>query len=98
MPLGPRTQLPFVSARCAAAAEVWKASTSPKPKILCLSGGTAHCPQLLDARGSVIFEATASAAECVDRGVPAEDVFARGPRRKRAGFRKTGSAASPRRR
>ena len=74
VPLAPRKQLPFVAARCQAAAAVWRAAAT-KPKILCLSAGTAHCPQLLDARGSVVFEATASAAELIDAGVDEEDVF-----------------------
>ena len=74
VPLAPRKQLPFVAARCQAAAAIWRAAAT-KPKILCLSAGTAHCPQLLDARGSVVFEATASAAVIIGEGVPAEDVF-----------------------
>ena len=74
VPLAPRKQLPFVAARCQAAAAVWR-EASIKPKILCLSAGTAHCPQLLDARGSVVFEATASAAELIDAGVDEQDVF-----------------------
>ena len=74
VPLAPRKQLPFVAARCQAAAAVWRAAAT-KPKILCLSAGTAHCPQLLDARGSVVFEATASAAELIDAGVDEQDVF-----------------------
>jgi len=74
VPLAPRKQLPFVAARCQAAAAVWRAAAT-KPKILCLSAGTAHCPQLLDARGSVVFEATASAAELIDAGVDDRDVF-----------------------
>ena len=74
VPLAPRKQLPFVAARCQAAAAIWRAAAT-KPKILCLSAGTAHCPQLLDARGSVVFEATASAAELIDAGVDEEDVF-----------------------
>ena len=74
-PPAPRKQLPFVAARCEAAAEIWAAAASTKPKILTLSAGTAHVPQLLDARGAVIFEATASAAVLVDLGVAVEDVF-----------------------
>ena len=60
--------------RAKAAAALWKAAAK-KPKILTLSAGTAHVPQLLDARGSVVFEATASAAVIIGEGVPAEDVF-----------------------
>ena len=74
VPLAPRKQLPFVAARCQAAAVIWRAAAT-KPQILCLSAGTAHCPQLLDARGSVVFEATASAAELIDAGVDEQDVF-----------------------
>ena len=74
VPPAPRKQLPFVAARCQAAAAIWRAAAT-KPKILCLSAGTAHCPQLLDARGSVVFEATASAAELIDAGVDDQDVF-----------------------
>ena len=74
VPLAPRKQLPFVAARCQAAAAIWRAAAT-KPKILCLSAGTAHCPQLLDARGSVVFEATASAAVIINEGVDAADVF-----------------------
>ena len=74
VPLAPRKQLPFVAARCQAAAAIWRAAAT-KPKILCLSAGTAHCPQLLDARGSVVFEATASAAELIDAGVDEQDVY-----------------------
>ena len=74
VPLAPRKQLPFVAARCQAAAAIWREAAT-KPKILCLSAGTAHCPQLLDARGSVVFEATASAAELIDAGVDAQDVY-----------------------
>lgn len=73
-PPAPDAQLPFVAARCKAAAALWKAAAK-KPKILTLSAGTAHVPQLLDARGSVVFEATASAAVIIGEGVPAEDVF-----------------------
>ena len=74
VPLAPRKQLPFVAARCQAAAAIWRAAAT-KPKILCLSAGTAHCPQLLDARGSVVFEATASAAELIDAGVDDQDIY-----------------------
>ena len=70
----PDAQLPFVAARCKAAAALWKAAAK-KPKILTLSAGTAHVPQLLDARGSVVFEATASAAVIINEGVDAADVF-----------------------
>ena len=73
-PPAPDAQLPFVAARCKAAAALWKAAAK-KPKILTLSAGTAHVPQLLDARGSVVFEATASAAELIDAGVDEQDVF-----------------------
>ena len=47
-PPAPDAQLPFVAARCKAAAALWKAAAK-KPKILTLSAGTAHVPQLLDA-------------------------------------------------
>ena len=73
-PPAPDAQLPFVAARCKAAAALWKAAAK-KPKILTLSAGTAHVPQLLDARGSVVFEATASAAVIINEGVNSEDVF-----------------------
>jgi uncharacterized SAM-binding protein YcdF (DUF218 family) len=73
-PPAPDAQLPFVAARCKAAAALWKAAAK-KPKILTLSAGTAHVPQLLDARGSVVFEATASAAVIIGEGVDAQDVF-----------------------
>ena len=73
-PPAPDAQLPFVAARCKAAAALWKAAAK-KPKILTLSAGTAHVPQLLDARGSVVFEATASAAVIINEGVDAADVF-----------------------
>ena len=73
-PPAPDAQLPFVAARCKAAAALWKAA-SKKPKILTLSAGTAHVPQLLDARGSVVFEATASAAVIINEGVNSADVF-----------------------
>ena len=73
-PPAPDAQLPFVAARCKAAAALWKAAAK-KPKILTLSAGTAHVPQLLDARGSVVFEATASAAVIINEGVSPEDVF-----------------------
>jgi len=68
-------QLPFVAERCKAAAAIWRAAEGPKPKILTLSAGTAHVPQLLDARGSVVFEATASAAVIIGAGVDEKDVF-----------------------
>ena len=74
-PPAPDAQLPFVAARCKAAAALWKAAQGKKPKILTLSAGTAHVPQLLDARGSVVFEATASAAVIIGEGVNAQDVF-----------------------
>ena len=74
-PPAPDAQLPFVAARCKAAAALWKAAQGKKPKILTLSAGTAHVPQLLDARGSVVFEATASAAVIINEGVDAADVF-----------------------
>ena len=73
-PPAPDAQLPFVAARCKAAAALWKAAAK-KPKILTLSAGTAHVPQLLDARGSVVFEATASAAVIINEGVEPSDVF-----------------------
>ena len=73
-PPAPDAQLPFVAARCKAAAALWKAAAK-KPKILTLSAGTAHVPQLLDARGSVVFEATASAAVIINEGVEPVDVF-----------------------
>ena len=73
-PPAPDAQLPFVAARCKAAAALWKAAAK-KPKILTLSAGTAHVPQLLDARGSVVFEATASAAVIINEGVEPADVF-----------------------
>ena len=73
-PPAPDAQLPFVAARCKAAAALWKAAAK-KPKILTLSAGTAHVPQLLDARGSVVFEATASAAVIINEGVDPADVF-----------------------
>ena len=73
-PPAPDAQLPFVAARCKAAAALWKAAAK-KPKILTLSAGTAHVPQLLDARGSVVFEATASAAVIINEGVNSADVF-----------------------
>ena len=75
VPLGPRKQLPFVANRCEAARRVWaSAPDSCKPKILCLSAGTAHCPQLMCANGLPIWEATVSAAVLIDSGVPSEDV------------------------
>ena len=74
-PPGPREQLPFVRNRCEAADSVYRAAAGAKPKILCLSAGTAHVPQLVDARGSVVFESTASAATLVDLGVAADDVY-----------------------
>ena len=37
----------------------------PLPKVLCLSAGTAHAPQLLSPSGLPVWEATASAAHCL---------------------------------
>ena len=76
VPPGPRTQLPFVANRCDAAVCVRAAhDADAAPVILCLSAGTAHMPQLLSADGLPVWEATASAAEVIDRGVPPAAVF-----------------------
>jgi hypothetical protein len=64
-PPGPNQQLPFVENRCAAAAAVRAAHfnlKTPAPVVLCLSAGTAHCPQLLSPAGLPIWEATVSAS------------------------------------
>lgn len=73
-PPSPREQLPFVIARCQAAAAVRAAHPEGKrPVMFCLSGGTAHAPQLLSATGLPIWEATVSAAWLMDNcDIPAE--------------------------
>merc|ERR1711972_985070 len=44
-----------------------------RPVMFCLSGGTAHAPQLLSAAGLPVWEATVSAAWLMDHcGIPAE--------------------------
>ena len=76
VPPGPRTQLPFVANRCDAAALVRDChDDTHKPAILCLSAGTAHAPQRISADGLPVWEATASAAHLIDRGVPPSAVF-----------------------
>lgn len=74
VPLGPRVQLPFVANRCNLAKEIYT-QQQPPPKILTLSAGTAHCPQLMCAAGLPVWEATVSAACLIDAGVPAKDVY-----------------------
>ena len=71
----PRARRPAtVRRRAVAAAALWKAAAK-KPKILNTVGGHGPRPQLLDARGSVVFEAAASAAVIINEGVDAADVF-----------------------
>mmetsp|Transcript_8953 Transcript_8953/g.13762 ORF Transcript_8953/g.13762 Transcript_8953/m.13762 type:complete len:289 (+) Transcript_8953:40-906(+) len=70
-PLSDRRTMPFVEERCAAAVAVYEASILPKPKVLTLSAGTAHSPQLMTTEGLPIWESTAAAGSLLDRGLPA---------------------------
>ena len=77
----PRTvDLPpsYVLTRCKAAAQVYhQASPSNKPKILTLSAGTAHVPQLLSSDGLPVWESTASASYLMkELNIPPTDVYA----------------------
>ncbi|KAJ8598821.1 hypothetical protein CTAYLR_008662 [Chrysophaeum taylorii] len=68
-PVSERRTMPFVERRCDAAKQLFDTARA-KPKILCVSAGTAHAPQLLRADGLPVFESTAAAAYLIDRGVP----------------------------
>lgn len=75
-PLSARSSMPFVEARLDAAKALFDAhGQNEKPALLCLSAGTTHAKQLMDAGGLPIWESTATAAALLDRGVPADRVF-----------------------
>lgn len=74
----------YTKARCQAAAQVYQSlaihgngtNNRKPPKILALSAGTAHLPQLLSADGLPIWESTASASYLMNElQVPAEDLY-----------------------
>ena len=70
----------YTKARCKYAAQVYQSihssNTSKRPKILALSAGTAHLPQLLSSDGLPVWESTASASYLMkELNVPSGDVF-----------------------
>ncbi|CAM9585554.1 unnamed protein product, partial [Heterosigma akashiwo] len=69
----------YTKARCKYAKEVYEASKFPPngpPKILAISAGTAHLPQLLSADGLPVWESTASASYLIkELNIPGEDVY-----------------------
>eukprot|EP00979_Chaetoceros_neogracilis_P011837 scaffold3003_cov267-Chaetoceros_neogracile.AAC.2 len=65
----------YTKARCKYAAQVYH-DASKRPKILALSAGTAHLPQLLSSDGLPIWESTASASYLMkELNVSSGDVF-----------------------
>jgi Uncharacterized conserved protein len=67
----------YTKARCKAAAQVYKSvNTNERLKILALSAGTAHVPQLISFDGLPVWESTASASYLMkELGVPPEDIY-----------------------
>lgn len=80
VPSNPNLPPAYVQTRCQYAAEVYNKSSSAgskRPKILALSAGTAHLPQLLSADGLPVWEATATASFLLkELDIPADDVYA----------------------
>lgn len=67
---------PHMVARLDLAAKLYHAAQAPKPRIICLSGGTPHKPNPRDARGFDSKESTASARYLIgERDVPPADVL-----------------------
>ena len=67
---------PHMVARLALAAKLYHAAQAPKPRIICLSGGTPHKPNPRDARGFDSKESTASARYLIsEHDVPPADVL-----------------------
>ena len=64
----------YVQSRCKYAATVYE-SSSNKPKILALSAGTAHVPQLLSSDGLPVWESTATASFLIGLNIPRENVY-----------------------
>ena len=63
-------------ARLDLAAKLYHAAQAPKPRIICLSGGTPHKPNPRDARGFDSKESTASARYLIsEHDVPPADVL-----------------------
>jgi len=58
---------PWAASRCDAAIEIYQ-KVGPV-HILCLSGGTAHASQLMNAKGLPVWESEASAMYMIERGV-----------------------------
>lgn len=76
VPLSPNAPPQYVEARCEFAAQVYEKSSN-KPKILTLSAGTAHLPQLLSSDGLPVWESTASASYLMKKlNIPPDDVYA----------------------
>lgn len=68
----------YTKARCKAAAQVYKSvhNTNQRLKILALSAGTAHLPQLISSDGLPVWESTASASYLMNElEVPPEDIY-----------------------
>jgi len=72
-PVAPRRVMPFVAARCDAAKRLFEAQGG-RGRVLTVSAGTAHAPQLLTADGLPIWESTAAAAYLLDAGLPPESL------------------------
>ena len=67
---------PHMVARLDLAAKLYHAAQAPKPRIICLSGGTPHKPNPRDARGFDSKESTASARYLIsEHDVPPADVL-----------------------
>lgn len=66
----------YTKIRCKLASQLYS-SSSPRPKILTLSAGTAHLPQRLSADGLPIWESTASTSYLINQlNVKPSDVYA----------------------
>ena len=71
----------YTKARCKYAAQVYQSvhkngDTSKRPKILTLSAGTAHLPQLISSDGLPVWESTASASYLMkELNVPSRDGY-----------------------
>ena len=67
----------YVKERCDIAAKIYqRTSKNTQTKILTLSAGTAHSPQLLNANGLPVWEATVSATYLMDElSIPASSIY-----------------------
>lgn len=69
---------PHVAARLDRAIELYKASDSPKPKIITTAAGTPHKPSPHDEIGFERHESSDNARYMIDRGVPPYDIYEEG--------------------